>query len=185
MNCNLETALARVRDAINGIDRNRLSAAISSFHAFINAIRDECLLAEREMQEAVVSIEEAMEASIAYIKEEYARFYDAFKTDDDSPEQVDLERERHFWNDASILEHEQIAAMMKALSAEMAEENARQVMKRRKLLPAEGSFPDLRCCATCRHQTPIGAEIRPACCGCIVGGECTKWEEAGGDADET
>ena len=32
-------------------------------------------------------------------------------------------------------------------------------------------------CATCAHMTPIGARIPSACAGCIVCGECTKWEK--------
>lgn len=31
-------------------------------------------------------------------------------------------------------------------------------------------------CATCIHRTAIGEAIPAACAGCIVGGECTKWE---------
>lgn len=147
MNCNLETALARVCDALNGIDKNHLSAAISSYYNFINTIRDECLRAERERQEAEAAMEAAIGAAVVYGKEADIIFSDEFKTDDDSPEPDYLEWERHLWDDASILEHEQIAAMMKAIAAEMAEEKARQAMKRRKLLHAEGSFPDLRCCA--------------------------------------
>ena len=31
-------------------------------------------------------------------------------------------------------------------------------------------------CATCLHQTRIGARIPSACAGCIQAGACTKWE---------
>ena len=31
-------------------------------------------------------------------------------------------------------------------------------------------------CATCAHDTPIGANVPAECRGCIVQGECTKWE---------
>ncbi len=38
-----------------------------------------------------------------------------------------------------------------------------------------------KCCSTCRHHGPLGAPITAACAGCIQGGECTKWEDAGGE----
>ena len=34
-----------------------------------------------------------------------------------------------------------------------------------------------RSCATCIHQTPIGAQAPAQCAGCIVLGACTKWQE--------
>lgn len=33
-----------------------------------------------------------------------------------------------------------------------------------------------RSCATCRHETRIGERVPAACCDCIVGGACTRWE---------
>jgi len=93
---------------------------------------------------------------------------------------------RKNWKEAAYLSEEQAAAMMKAIEGELADQAARQAMKRRKLMHADSSFPDgMRCCATCRHHAPIGAEIRSACCGCIIGGDCTKWEPAGGDTDDS
>lgn len=41
-----------------------------------------------------------------------------------------------------------------------------------------------RGCATCRHDTRIGERIPAACCDCIVGGVCTRWE-AGEESTET
>lgn len=32
-------------------------------------------------------------------------------------------------------------------------------------------------CGTCRHRTAIGEKIPAECRGCIVCGECTKWED--------
>lgn len=32
-------------------------------------------------------------------------------------------------------------------------------------------------CGTCRWQTKIGEKIPAHCRGCIVCGECTKWED--------
>lgn len=42
----------------------------------------------------------------------------------------------------------------------------------------------VKSCATCRHHTPLIMPVSPECCGCIQGGECTKWEPAGGKDDE-
>lgn len=41
-----------------------------------------------------------------------------------------------------------------------------------------------RCCATCKHNTPIAATIPSACADCIISGECTRWEDAGGEEHE-
>ena len=40
-----------------------------------------------------------------------------------------------------------------------------------------------RCCATCRHHTGLGEENSYRCNGCLKDGECTKWEDAGGEED--
>ena len=37
---------------------------------------------------------------------------------------------------------------------------------------------DKRACGTCRHHTAIGEKIPAECRGCIVRGECTKWQAA-------
>lgn len=104
----------------------------------------------------------------------------------EAPDPIYLEAARQNWKEGVQLSEEQAAAMMKAIEGELADQDARQAMKRRKLMHADSSFPDgMRCCATCRHHAPIGAEIRSACCGCIINGECTKWEPAGGDTDDS
>lgn len=41
-----------------------------------------------------------------------------------------------------------------------------------------------RSCATCRHNTPIADPIPSACADCIILGECTRWEDAGGKENE-
>ena len=41
----------------------------------------------------------------------------------------------------------------------------------------------IRCCATCRHRRKLGEDIKSACVGCLKNGECTKWEDAGGEDD--
>ena len=52
-------------------------------------------------------------------------------------------------------------------------------------LPVAMSEKNTRACATCRHHIPIGAQIHYHCVGCIQGGACTKWEDAGGEEHET
>lgn len=41
-----------------------------------------------------------------------------------------------------------------------------------------------RCCATCSHYGPIDASIPYFCADCIQDGECTRWEDAGGEDHE-
>ena len=44
--------------------------------------------------------------------------------------------------------------------------------------------PMQRSCATCKHARPLGAAKPWPCVDCIKGGECTRWEDAGGEENE-
>lgn len=94
------------------------------------------------------------------------------------------EIERAGWRSAAAFARSKMASRVQAFARQMEHQKARQAMKRRKLMHSESSFPDLRACATCRHHRPIGAPIPSACCGCIQGGECTKWEHDGGKEND-
>lgn len=98
-----------------------------------------------------------------------------------APDPVYLQWDRQYWKEAADLYRGKIEAAFRAFFGTMTNEKARQAMKHRKQLPSEVGFPDLRCCATCRHSTPLTKPPSPECCGCIQGGECTKWEDAGGE----
>lgn len=93
------------------------------------------------------------------------------------------EIERAGWQNAAALARSRMAARAQAFARQMMQQKARQAMKRRKLMHSESSFPDLRVCATCKHRRPMGVTKPPPCTGCIKGGECTRWEDAGGEDD--
>lgn len=40
-----------------------------------------------------------------------------------------------------------------------------------------GDRMDTKSCATYRHHTALGEPNSCQCVGCLIGGECTKWEE--------
>ena len=55
---------------------------------------------------------------------------------------VNIEWERPFWRGAAALALKKAAARAQAFARQMEHQKARQVMKRRKLMHAEGRFPD-------------------------------------------
>lgn len=62
------------------------------------------------------------------------------------PEDRDrLEWERGLWNKAAALTRSKAASRAQAFACRMQGEKARRTMKRRKLLHAEGHFPDMVC----------------------------------------
>lgn len=86
---------------------------------------------------------EAVRALLAVIKEAAQKISQTFEEITDKMEaELGADMDRIFWRRAAAFARSQMAARAQAFARKMEHQKARQAMKRRKLLHAEGHFPD-------------------------------------------
>lgn len=91
-------------------------------------------------------LKEALRALLAGIEEAAQKISKTFEEITDEMEaELDADMERIFWRRAAAFARSQMAARAQAFARQMEHHKARQAMKRRKLLHAEGHFPDWAC----------------------------------------
>lgn len=89
---------------------------------------------------------EALLAMIAEFDEAMKKIAEAMKTIKEECGGIDeMDDERRFWRAAAALTRSKAASRAQAFACRMAQEKARMAMKRRKLMHAEGHFPDMAC----------------------------------------
>ena len=88
-----------------------------------------------DLIEAVRSLLAQAEAEAQKISESFKEMIDEREADPDDCERI-------FWREAASFARSRMAARAQAFARQMEHQKARQVMKRRKLLHAEGRFPD-------------------------------------------
>lgn len=95
------------------------------------------------MEHLSEELKEALRALLAGIEEAAQKISKTFEEITDGMEaELDADMERIFWRRAAAFARSRMAARAQAFSRQMEHQKARQVMKRRKLLHAEGHFPD-------------------------------------------
>lgn len=88
-------------------------------------------------------LREAVRALLAGIEEAAQKIVELKEESFKREEEEDLnDGERIFWREAAAFARSRMAARAQAFARQMEHQKARQVMKRRKLLHAEGHFPD-------------------------------------------
>lgn len=98
------------------------------------------------MEHISEELREAMLALIDEIKEAAQKISKTFEEITNEMEaELDTAMERIFWRRAAAFARSKMAARAQAFARQMEHQKARQAMKRRKLLHAEGHFPDWAC----------------------------------------
>ena len=86
-------------------------------------------------------LREAVRALLAGIEEAAQKIVELKEESFEKEEDLD-DGERIFWREAAAFARSRMAARAQAFARQMEHQKARQAMKRRKLLHAEGHFPD-------------------------------------------